>query len=281
MSEREPGAFDRLVRSAPSQVANFALSSDIVRSSVASAGEVLVILPERGALPIFWAADGYSEEEKTMVVDGTITLPIGTFDFENPQGKIKKGTLSRDQKESIIGRFDSDISGADRILLIDEVQHGGTITEVVDIVNRRRGSNSSKRMYVVAAQDSRKKVSSGRKKDKYQKMVSGNTEGVSANVVPMPLVATDSDALLNRLWYPGSTRVPTEIRPEIEIIENLEAQLVFRLLGMAVRNREALEDTSVLDDNLFSLPLGDKASRRVEEWREVLLKRLKARVDVG
>ncbi len=270
MSEVDPGAFDRLVRSPPTQVANFALSSNIVRSSAASAGESLAILPERGAMPIFWAADGYTAEEPSMLVDGVIRLPIGSYDFENEEGEVRKGTLRREQKATIVNQFHEDISEADRLLLIDEVQKGGTITEAVSILDRQRRvglEDDPKRMYVIAAQDSRKKVAEENKKEIYQKMIAGNMEGISATVIPMPLIATDSDALLNQLWYPGQSRHPVEPRPPIEIRDNPEAQLIFRLLGLAARNREALEDTSVLDENLFSLPLGERSAQRVDEWR--------------
>ena len=94
-------------------------------------------------------------------------------------------------------------------------------------------------------------------------------------VIPMPLIATDSDTLLNQLWYTGHTRIPVEGNPAIQIRANQEAELIFRVLGMATRNREALEDTSVIDSTVFSFPVGEKASRRIEAWRETLIEKLK------
>lgn len=283
MSEIYPGAFDRLVRTPPAQVANFALSSSIVRSSVASAGEALVILPERGAMPVFWAADGFEAEEPSMLIDGQISLPIGSYDYESQDGTIKKGTLRREQKAAIVDQFGEDIKDADRLLLIDEVQKGGTITEAASIIDRQRRvgkEEDPKRMYVIAAQDSRKKVAEEKKKESYRKMVAGNTDGISATVIPMPLIGTDSDALLNQLWYRGQSRYPVEVMPSIEIRNNPEAQLIFRLLGLAARNREALEDTSVLDKNLFTLPLTERSAGRVEEWRGRLINILKSVTDI-
>jgi hypothetical protein len=262
----------------PTQVGNFILSADVVRTAVANAGEVLILLPERGAMPIFWAADGYADEEHTMAGNGIIQLPIGSYDFEGPDHDIKKGTLRNQHKHAIVARHSTTLKEADRLLIIDEVQKGGTITELVDIVERHRGDEQKTRLYVVAAQDSRQGVSSQDKKPEYKILASGERKGAIATVVPMPLVGTDREDLLNRLWYSGNTRVPTENDPEIVIRPNYEAELIFRLLGMAVRNREALEDTSLLDDSVFSLPLGEKSSVRIEEWRHALIARLKTKV---
>lgn len=277
MSEVSYGALDRLVRMNPSQVANFVLSADVVRTSVTNSGEALLLLPERGALPVYWVADGYHEEERAMAGDGIVQLPVGSFDYITPDNRELKGTLTTQQKEAVVARHKDLLLDASRILIIDEVQKGGTITEMVNIVDRQRGEQNN-RMYVVAAQDSRRKVSSEIKKPAYQTLASGGRQGVTAMVVPMPLIACDHDVLLNKLWYPGKTRIPTELDPPIEIQPNTEAELIFRLLGMAVRNREALEDTTVLDNEVFSFPLGEKASQRVEAWREALLDRLKTRV---
>ncbi|HVX57131.1 MAG TPA: hypothetical protein VHA37_05345, partial [Candidatus Saccharimonadales bacterium] len=130
--------------------------------------------------------------------------------------------------------------------------------------------------YVIAAQDSRRRVAAEAKKEAYQKMVTGNREGVSAVVTPMPLIATDRDSLLNQLWYAGHTRIPVEPHPTIETRPNAEAELIFRTLGMAARHREALEDTSVLD-TIFSFPLGERAEGRVEQWRQMLITNLLTR----
>jgi len=44
------------------------------------------------------AADGYKTEEKGMIRDEVIQLPIGTFEFINPDGELRKGTLINQQK---------------------------------------------------------------------------------------------------------------------------------------------------------------------------------------
>ncbi|HVX56376.1 MAG TPA: hypothetical protein VHA37_01480, partial [Candidatus Saccharimonadales bacterium] len=87
-----PGALDRLVRTDPWQVTNFILSSSIVRESVKSAGEVLMVLPERGAMPIYWAADGHPTADSPIGRDGVLPLPIGSFDFETPDHELRKGS---------------------------------------------------------------------------------------------------------------------------------------------------------------------------------------------
>lgn len=278
MSEHKPGALDKLVRTNPSQVANFALASNVVRQSVLSAGEALVILPERGAMPVFWAADGSLEIESSVSRDGLIRLPVGSFDFEKLDGQIRKGSLAHEQKQKIVARHTDLLRQTGRLLVVDEVQKGGTITEIVGIIDRARGSQLN-RLYVVAAQDTRRKVASAPKKKEYETLASNSRPGVAATVVPMPLVSTDSDVLLNQLWYSGHTRIPTEFDPNIEIRDNIEAETIFRTIGMAARNREALIDTSVLDKKVFSYPLGQKASFRIEEWRARFLELLREKVE--
>lgn len=274
MSEQIPGALDKLVRSNPSQIANFALSSNVVRHSILSAGESLLLLPERGAMPIYWAADGLPSEEGRVTRDGVIALPVGSYDFENLDGQLRKGTLSRQQKQKIVARHTADIIEAPRVMVLDEVQKGGTITEMTEIVQGIR-RESTGRLFVVAAQDTRRKVAAEAKNKKYEALASNSKQGVSATVIPMPLTSTDSDVLLNQLWYNGHTRVPEEADPEIAIHPNEEAEIIFRALGMAARNREALEDTSVFDKAIFEYPVGRKASFRIEAWRERLLETLR------
>lgn len=275
--DRVPGALDKLVRLNPTQVGNFVLSANIVREAALSAGEALMILPERGAMPIYWTADGRHDDERPISRDGLLQLPIGSYDFFNLEGNLRKGTLSNEQKRAIVGRHAQVIHDAERILIIDEVQKGGTLTELVTITEDHRESSPS-RMYVIAAQDSRTKVAAERKVQAYQEMVAGNRGTVSANVVPMPLFSTDCDVLLNSLWYRGNTRIPSERDPSIIIRRNGEAELIFRTLGMAARNREALEDTTVIDDAIFhEFALGDKAAGRVEQWREMLINQLRNR----
>lgn len=273
MSEPEafPEALDRLVRMDPTRVANFVLSTNVVRESVVTAGEALLVLPERGAMPIFWAADGHPEEESGISRDGIVRPPIGSYDYEAPDHSIRKGTLAQEQKQRVVALHGEELRDASRVLIIDEVQKGGTITELVNIVRKLRGKEANV-LYVVAAQDSRKKVAAEQKKEDYRKMVAGNTVGVSASVVPMPLIGTDCDPLLNQLWYPGQTRIPVEFTPDIEIRPNEEAELILRTLGTAARNREALEDTSVLDRDVFSFDVGERAAGRIEAWREALIR---------
>jgi hypothetical protein len=275
-SEAVPGALDRLVRMDPTRVANFVLSTSVVRESVVTAGEALLVLPERGSMPIYWAADGHLTEESRICRDGIVRPPIGSYDFEAPDHTIRKGTLAQEQKQRVVSLHSQELRDASRVLIVDEVQKGGTITELVNIVRKLRGTEANV-MYVVAAQDSRKKVAAEQKKEGYQRMVAGNTAGVSASVVPMPLIGTDCDPLLNRLWYPGQTRIPVEFTPPIEIHPNEEAELILRTLGTAARNPEALEDTSVLDRDVFSFNVGEKAAGRIEAWREALIHRLQDR----
>ncbi len=279
MSESEfvPGALDRLVRMDPSRVANFILSTSVVRESVVTAGEALLVLPERGAMPIYWAADGHPVEEGRISRDGIVRPPIGSYDYEAPDHSIRKGTLAQEQKQRLVAAHSQELRDASRVLIIDEVQKGGTITELVNIVRKLRGKDANM-LYVVAAQDSRKKVAAEQKKENYQRMVAGNTVGVSASVVPMPLIGTDCDPLLNQLWYPGHTRIPVEFTPPIQIHPNEEAELILRTLGTASRNREALEDTSVLDRDVFSFNIGERAAGRIEAWREALIHRLQERL---
>lgn len=274
----QPGALDRLVRINPSQVANFLLASEVVRTAVTSAGETHTLLPERGSLPVYWAADGHPDEETSIVANGFTRLPIGSFDYYSPDTEqVEKGTLRREQKRAILKDHFAEINEAPRVLVIDEVQNGGTITEFVDIVRSFREKDSP-RLYVIAAQDSRAKVAKGTKKHDYLEMVTGKKDGVIATTVPMPLITTDRDPLLNQLWYNGSTRVPKELKPEIEIRDNPEAELIFRVLGTATRNREALEDTSWIDQKVFGLPVGQKASARLDAWRQNLIGYLSERI---
>ncbi len=225
-------AVDRLVRIEPYEVLDFATGSTVVRSGILRHDDACLVTPERGALPVFWAASGLEAFEPGITADGQESPAIGTYQFHDQNGALREGTLTGEQKRTLVARMLGTRPADTNYLVVDEVQKGGTISELTPIMRQAHG-----RLAIIAAQDSRPKVAAQHKNPYYTRLASNSITGIPVTVVPLPLIATDRSVLLNQLWY-GGTHKAFEAAPAIESRQNTHAQLLFRALGTLVRNAD-------------------------------------------
>lgn len=271
----EGGPVDSLVKMNPSMVAGFFVNSSIFRSIIQRQNDSPLIIPERGAWPIYAAASGFEGIETTLDRDvDAVRLPIGSF-YLKDQDPIEKprGTLSSVQKRNILIETLGDRVG--QMVVLDEVQGGGTSSELMHLLRKVVPPVQYEPHILIAALDNRPRVAAQPKNQNYTRLATGNVRGVETATIPVPLIATDKEALLNTLLYDGDEKRPIEDTPAIKIIDNIEATELFRRLGSISRSLDALQDENSIGE-LFDRPVLEKTDARIERWiesfRSILLK---------
>jgi|GEM_PF-7079386 len=274
MVEREEaGPLDALVKSPAYHVAEFVASTGLVRHVLAEHDGVLV-LPERGALPIFWSAEGSGQHEPALEIP-TAVLPIGSFHTsEQDPTEHPRGTLTTQQKRNIADFLVPRDPGS--IAVLDEVQGGGTSSELVGIMSTIRPQRDPAKQLLIAAQDNRKNIAARNKSEAYTRIATGRSKRAQAIVVPMPLIATDRPVLLNRLYRQAPEKVPKTDTPEVSIEENKEAIALLRYLGSAARTLDILHSPDGLDI-VFDRPVTAKTAKRLDGWVERFVHELRVR----
>lgn len=172
----------------PTNTALFVLGTSVVRE-VLSSCDGITILPLRGAMPIVWGAEGASIEPADASYIN-VEVPVGSYMFLAEDGSEHTTSVRKDLKKGIIK--DAIMLTVDelcldphetQIAILDEVQKGGTLSQVVRATRKvvdEIGFNP--RLKVVAAQDIRKGVSGERKVDAYLQLAS-NSVGLTPTTV--------------------------------------------------------------------------------------------------
>ncbi len=263
----EGGPVDALVKMHPAVVAGFFVNSSVFRSIIQRQSNNPLIIPERGAWPIYAAASGSDDRETTLDKEVDIVrLPIGSFYPKNQDHTEKpRGTLSSVQKKNILIKTLGDRVG--KMVVLDEVQGGGTSSELMYLLRKAIPPTQHEPHLLIAALDNRPKVAAHFKKEDYTRIATGNVKGIETASIPVPLIATDKEALLNSLVYGGDKRHPSEETPDIKIVDNTEATELFRQLGSISRNLDVLHSGDSIAE-LFDRPVLEKTDAGLERWVE-------------
>lgn len=238
-------AMDTLVRQAPpTWVADFARGCAVVAALVAKERPGLVLYPGRGAGPLHWTARALLGGRHPQAVD----LPIGS----HRTGAAAAGRhlndpplagLSRPRKKQVVedalaalrasGAYRPGVTG---VLLVDEVQNGGTLVEAARIVRQAMdGHGDTSALRVVAAQDQRPGVLSRPRSPRFAELAANNMPGVVAAVVPLMLFTVDRHTLLDR------------IEPDLAVTPNEDARQVFAAVAATAQDpAAALADVAAL-----------------------------------
>jgi hypothetical protein len=153
------------------------------------------------------------------------------------------------------------------MVVLDEVQGGGTSTELMYILRKTIPPVQHEPHLLIAALDNRPKVAANRNNPHYTKIATGNVSGVETASIPVPLIATDKESLLNSLHHEGNKKHPIEETPDITIIDNTEATELFRQLGSYSRTLDALHSRDSIGE-LFDRPVLEKTDAGLERWVE-------------
>ncbi len=254
----EGGPVDALVKMPPSVVAGFFVNSAIFRSIIQRHNSSPLLIPERGAWPIFTAASGFDGIETTLDKDiDVVRLPIGTFYTLSHDATEKPRGLSSLQKKNILIKTLGGRVG--KMVVLDEVQRGGTSSQLMHLLKGVLPSVQHEPHMLIAALDNRPKVAAQTKNPRYTEIVTGNVSGVETSSIPVPLIATDRESLLNTLLYDGDEKNLGDkyVTPDIKIIDNTEATELFRHLGSLSRSLDALHGRDSIG-GLFDRPVLEK-----------------------
>lgn len=284
------GALEALVtdrnRRSSNAAALFAIGANAIRHQLASLSpdRAITITPLRGAMPMVWAAEGDIGTEGRLD-NSFLELPIGEFTYESLEGEAKTSGPNVGQKQKILRTLiDSSFEnlGLDEkdasFILLDEVQKGGTLSTLNEIVRsemRRRGMRPY--LHIIAAQDIRRRVAEQPKTQSYRLLSSNSVSDTSVSVIPMPLLGTDKAALLDTVILAGDPRV-TKVSPEnLTVKRNVAAENLFRGIGTIARRSDARHDPdyrwSLIND---AGPLSERGAVLAESWYDHLVVKLDA-----
>lgn len=253
MSSRAP--LDMLMnpeRTSPEEVQGFMDSSCVMRDLVESSDATHLLLPLRGAMPMAWAMEGVDglEPNPTRRIQ-RLEIPLGTFLHLDQHGKLRPNSPNRPQKAHMISsRLQrSRVDEGSHLVVLDEVQGGGTIIPVIrTIMNARNEGMGIGRVSLFAAQDSRVRGGNRRTTGQYRKMVAQRVGDLTTTVVNTPLICMDRDMLLDSVQYTREydPNMPTDYK-DFSIYRNVEAESLLRFLGSLARNPDLAHDEAVLD----------------------------------
>lgn len=198
----------------------------------------IVFVAERGAGPIFWAADRIAElrSDEAWKNLPRIYLPIGSgnddrdFDAWGPRRDVKTEIIKK-AVQKVYRDFSEDGEVPfKRALIIDEVQNGGTITCLTkDLKNVALGMDPrindkpiATELHVIAMEDTRFKLPDGQKARGYKAIVGNSRADIYGLVVRLPLFTVDRQIFLDHLL--GSREASETHNIPTMVVPNLRAQ---------------------------------------------------------
>jgi hypothetical protein len=252
------------------QVQHFLAASSVVRQAIAQQENTTLVLPLRGAMPMYWSADGMAEIERPALRGGqAVEMPLGTYHYVSREGKAKTASPELGRKKGIIYTcLDQAAEPIDSLTMLDEVQHGGTVGPLMDFTLAYANDRDIRRpVRLIATQDSRVKTAAQPKTDKYYQLATNSVVGIQATVVPMPLIACDHDNLLDKVTFNGTPPYGTEVISNYTVERNIEAEILFRGLGTMMRRPEVAHDEDFVRDLVDTQSgLSERAAGRVGDW---------------
>lgn len=278
IQENQIKALDKLLSTSPVDAAQFAMGTQAVRAAICANHPDVLIFPERGSVPIYWASEGLSDFDSGY--SSRVVKPrIGTYGMLGDNMRITgQSGLNKPQKEYLLRQSLADFEGGGyRFTLVDEVQHGGTIYTAIRYL-KEIIPDSSKHLCVVAAQDS--------SRDRTNNMVSGYRR-LTANrdlrvntvtVCPMPLIATDRDVLLNQLVRTDGAKESACV--VMEVRDNECSEQIFRLMGSVAAHSLDTEISEALHNLLQDI--GDTQTGKEQEisrWMNGFVRSIQSTTD--
>lgn len=244
------------VRNATHQEAvDFVHSAIVVEEIIEKEKPNIVIMPQRGASPIRWAIEELTEQKAVVDSPKFMDIPIGTA-YDVPSGTetgITKGQKTALIRETLEGLRDEEIyiPGESKLMIIDEVQKGGTITQAARSLQRTLEDDFSDQneFIVVAVQDSRRNFVGSAMTDEFKIMVANEAKGVKTYSVSASLFTVDRNPLLDIV----ATDISKLEKPEdvklanFQTIPNYPAREFFKsLVRMTMHPKKALKEIEAI-----------------------------------
>lgn len=197
-------------------------------------------------------------------------IMLGLFNYTKQDGTTGTTSPTYEQKTGLLRDMLDGFSDeqAMRMLLLDEVQKGGTLSTATRIIQGiLRANYPSYKLGVIAAQDSRLPVMRQPKTPLYETIASNSFDSVRTNVIPMPLIATDRDALLDTVLLSGNRHDNHLAGDRFTVVRNKPAETLLRRLGTMAREPEVRHDDVFISEFVNDQgPLSEPLAARVEFW---------------
>lgn len=215
-SERRRRPIDELVDHNPKHTAGFVRGTLVIFDTLNNLHPDLVIFPYRGAAPISWSLDAWSENFGRQGFN-SLNLPIGSrvdtttglYSGPSPAEKWKIIAQEMGQLKTVRG-----IDSLKRPVLVDEVHSGGTISQAAMITEKiLEHAFGAPNLNVIAAQDNRPEILSRKKSPKFIDLIANHySDGIHTQNVLLPLVYVDCIDLLPYILSPGG--LPEGAKPK-------------------------------------------------------------------
>lgn len=267
---RSQNAADILTRQIPYKSAyDFVNSCSLFADIIDTRYPDIVFIPQRGAGPIQWVTEEFiSQAGQRMPL--FVDLPIGTHTITEGDSRRSSGISGLQKRQLVQEAVDSlaaqgkYVPGVSRLMLIDEVQKGGTITQAAQALSdamervreREHISDRNKErdnLYVVAAQDNRGNIQDERK-ESYKKLVMGRP-GFTTIPVPTTMFTVDRAEFLNEILKVTEGDIAS--LDDLTVKQNETARHLFKTLAhVFLAPKQALEELEDLRTHIIAQDLG-------------------------
>ena len=243
---------------------DFVAGCEMIAQAITKERAGVVFFPQRGAGPMEWTIEALAKtapvpQETPLFVD----LPIGTHITINDEHPGQAGITPSEKAAVVQDTFqelvDSGcyIPGETRLMLVDEVQKGGTISRAaLEISKAMRAYGDDAKLSVVAVQDNRNDLVGMEKTEGFRIMASNASKYCRTSVVNMALFMVDRTVLLDQIWKLSGGKVSSQ--DDFEMQPNDDARRMFRTLVEVYRRpKEALEELEGVRREVLAEDIGD------------------------
>lgn len=261
-----PRSADVLTREIPhSEALDFVSACNVLAAIFAKEAPDVVFIPQRGASPMQWTTSALlGEYGKRQPVYAELPLGTHTLGSALNTNPTRQSGLNNEEKQKVIhdciqklknsGQY---TPGKSKLMLVDEVQKGGTITQATRLIKDSMVThNDDSILTVVAIQDSRNGLIGSNRTASYNRLASNQTQGVKTYVQPSALFMVDVRAFLD-------TILSTESEPgmhslaDLVTVENINARRTFKALARVYANPElALQEIEMIASHDLARDLG-------------------------
>lgn len=244
------------------EVLDFIAGCETVASLIEGSRADIVLFPLRGAGPIRWCVEDFIDDRPSGKKPIFVDLPIGTHITINEREPHDAGIRPSEKRAVIkdvlddLERNGKYIPGESRLMMVDEVQKGGTISRAALEVSRAmRERGDETRLSITAVQDIRRGFVGMEKTDNFRKMVANENPRFRTSLVPLALFTVDRASMLDQIWKLPSGRVTAA--DDLEVQPNEPARRMFKALIAVYKNpKAALQELEALRRSEIAQNLG-------------------------
>lgn len=248
---------------APKEVADMVAGCSVVASVMAKEKPDIVFFPLRGAGPIEWVCEEALAHEGVKMPQ-FVEVPLGSH--ADADTKHLGGLTGTEKLQAVAETVENLVQdgsykpGSSKLLIVDEVQKGRTITQAAEAVRRAMLDHGDESMLgIVAVQDSRGQHIGDKRTQGFKRLAGNERTGFKTYVIPTPLFTVDRDKYLDVIISDTSASSGA-ILDRYSIAKNVESREMFRALTHAYYEPEtAAEEIAMMRRDGLKDDLGSAA----------------------